>query len=425
MVLTRAQKASDFAEMIFKRKRSDTLDTSTGSPLKLDDSKAVAETDLAADAEMAGADITTLNDLLGRYADSESETESEVWEDDGNYDDYGQRDRLDSEDDCASEGEDGDEDHEAGESDDSSSGPDSSPLRFRRWPPDTMEVRSSARKMREQLAELALQRKLRESIASTGEESPVPAKIAASCDLDPFASVATSGFDFAKSLDATDGPGMVGVFVEADSFSKGDQTGEMWKDWQLQRQHRSSPTYDAHRETELATMGLFARLPGELRNRIYRLVLVMDQTIPYPFIMEAETCALGVCVHANLDTALPGLLSTCRQLRAEGLPIVHHLSTDAYRRYRACCQARPEYMAEGRHVPRQSASRGRARRGDVACAALRGILARHRQHEARADARVRARQADRQARLHRTARHARQCVFGSSFSSSTSHAFVI
>lgn len=68
-------------------------------------------------------------------------------------------------------------------------------------------------------------------------------------------------------------------------------------------------------------MGLFASLPGELRNRIYRFALVEGDRKPFTVTMEPETCNLGACIHMRLPTALPGILSTCAQIRAEAMPI--------------------------------------------------------------------------------------------------------
>ena len=72
-------------------------------------------------------------------------------------------------------------------------------------------------------------------------------------------------------------------------------------------------------------MGLFALLPAELRNSVYRLALIMPTTteppLPFNIMMERETCTMGPCTHSKLPTAVPGILSTCRQIRAEAMPI--------------------------------------------------------------------------------------------------------
>jgi hypothetical protein len=70
----------------------------------------------------------------------------------------------------------------------------------------------------------------------------------------------------------------------------------------------------------LANMGLFSRLPGELRNRIYRLAL-LEPDGPYTITMQPGTCGMGPCTHAKLATAVPGILSTCRQIRHEAFII--------------------------------------------------------------------------------------------------------
>lgn len=68
-------------------------------------------------------------------------------------------------------------------------------------------------------------------------------------------------------------------------------------------------------------MGLFALLPGELRNRIYRFALVEGESEPFLVNMDKETCNLGRCVHMRLPTAVPGLLSACKLIRSEAMPV--------------------------------------------------------------------------------------------------------
>ena len=68
-------------------------------------------------------------------------------------------------------------------------------------------------------------------------------------------------------------------------------------------------------------MGLFARLPGELRNRIYRFALVEGDNTPFLISMQKETCNLGACIHMRMPTAVPGILNVCQQIRAESMPI--------------------------------------------------------------------------------------------------------
>jgi hypothetical protein len=296
MASAREQAADEFMQKWFKRPHSKAVNNSVGSPMKVNDS---VDTDVEA---LSASPIDTTEHECNSDCNSDCEQ---------NKGDYEDEDEDDS----------GDEESE-GDASDGTSSPDfdDSQPSFRRWAPTTMDVRSSARRMREKLAELALERTQRQTTAS-GQEGSATATIAASCDLDPFASVATSGFDFAKSLDTTDGAGSVGVMVESDSFSTtrfGATNPNAYATWQMQRQqHTSSPT----RTTELATLGLLARLPGEIRNRIYRLILLAIPPTPYNYALTPQTCSLGACTHACLPTSVPGILSTCRQIRSEGLPI--------------------------------------------------------------------------------------------------------
>lgn len=68
-------------------------------------------------------------------------------------------------------------------------------------------------------------------------------------------------------------------------------------------------------------MGLFTLLPGELRNRIYRFALVEGDDEPFLVSMAKETCNLGPCGHMKMPTAVPGILSACKQIRGEAMPI--------------------------------------------------------------------------------------------------------
>ena len=78
-----------------------------------------------------------------------------------------------------------------------------------------------------------------------------------------------------------------------------------------------------------SNMGVFARLPGELRNQIYRFALVEPPGTPHTLTMQpgpgpagpCSTCDHGPCSHAKLRTGLPGLLNASRQLRTEALPL--------------------------------------------------------------------------------------------------------
>ncbi|KAK3697952.1 hypothetical protein LTR37_017176 [Vermiconidia calcicola] len=80
--------------------------------------------------------------------------------------------------------------------------------------------------------------------------------------------------------------------------------------------HRGENDHDV----PLSNMGFFASLPGELRNRIYRLALVKPHG-PFNIVMQPGTCSLGPCTHMKLPTAVPGVLSSCRQIRYEAMPI--------------------------------------------------------------------------------------------------------
>ncbi|KAI6898783.1 hypothetical protein KC318_g7633 [Hortaea werneckii] len=74
-------------------------------------------------------------------------------------------------------------------------------------------------------------------------------------------------------------------------------------------------------------MGLLARLPGEMRNSIYRYALVEPSDPitghPEPVRLSGSDliCGRGPCVHGNPRGAAPGIASTCRQIRKEVLGI--------------------------------------------------------------------------------------------------------
>ena len=100
----------------------------------------------------------------------------------------------------------------------------------------------------------------------------------------------------------------------------GTHGSSRYEQYQLRRQINKTTSPSGSRDLNLSTMGLFALLPGELRNRIYRLILV-DLEGPHMIVMQPGTCSLGRCTHTKLRTAAPGLLSTCRQIRHEAAPI--------------------------------------------------------------------------------------------------------
>lgn len=104
------------------------------------------------------------------------------------------------------------------------------------------------------------------------------------------------------------------------------QPPNVYREWQLRRQADTQtappPQQPPPSAPLLANMGLFARLPGEIRNRLYRLALLTPSSDePFLITMQPATCSLGPCTHAKLPTAVPGLLSSCRQIRQEALPI--------------------------------------------------------------------------------------------------------
>ncbi|TKA31392.1 hypothetical protein B0A50_02238 [Salinomyces thailandicus] len=69
-------------------------------------------------------------------------------------------------------------------------------------------------------------------------------------------------------------------------------------------------------------MGYFNRLPGELRNVIYRYAFVPSPA-DQPVLLSGSdlVCGTGACVHQKLPIAAPGIASTCKQIRNELLPI--------------------------------------------------------------------------------------------------------
>lgn len=63
-------------------------------------------------------------------------------------------------------------------------------------------------------------------------------------------------------------------------------------------------------------------IPGEIRNRIYRFSLLDKYDgVSITIKMVPNTCAIGKCLHSEARTALPGLLTTCRQIRSEAASI--------------------------------------------------------------------------------------------------------
>lgn len=79
---------------------------------------------------------------------------------------------------------------------------------------------------------------------------------------------------------------------------------------------------------QTGNMGLFARLPGEMRNVIYRYALVEPcnpitghPQQPVRLSGSDLICGRGPCVHGKLSGAAPGVASTCRQIRKEVMGI--------------------------------------------------------------------------------------------------------
>lgn len=68
-------------------------------------------------------------------------------------------------------------------------------------------------------------------------------------------------------------------------------------------------------------IGIFATLPGEIRNRIYRFAVLEPESKPVAINLEPKTCSMGACLHNKVSFNLPGIASTCRQLRWEAAPI--------------------------------------------------------------------------------------------------------
>ncbi|KAM3419526.1 hypothetical protein BST61_g2869 [Cercospora zeina] len=69
--------------------------------------------------------------------------------------------------------------------------------------------------------------------------------------------------------------------------------------------------------TPVSDMGIFNKLPGELRNRIYIYSVVAQDKVIKVTAKHHEDCSEGRCRHTKASYNLPGLLSTCRQIRAE------------------------------------------------------------------------------------------------------------
>lgn len=93
-------------------------------------------------------------------------------------------------------------------------------------------------------------------------------------------------------------------------------------EWQTERVASAESAKNAKLSFEVASsqIGLFSRLPGELRNKIYRLAL-NEEYGTFTVCGRANQCSLGPCTHSRLPLAVPGLLSTCKQIRHEAMPV--------------------------------------------------------------------------------------------------------
>ncbi|KAK4548145.1 hypothetical protein LTR36_010014 [Oleoguttula mirabilis] len=93
-----------------------------------------------------------------------------------------------------------------------------------------------------------------------------------------------------------------------------------WEAHQL-RQHKSKRK-EAKAGNAVSDMGLFSRLPGELRNYIYRLAFVPAPEYQPVLISGSDLiCGTGACVHKHAPIAAPAIASTCQQIRNELMPI--------------------------------------------------------------------------------------------------------
>lgn len=84
----------------------------------------------------------------------------------------------------------------------------------------------------------------------------------------------------------------------------------------------ATPTKADYDMTEVSSdIGVFSKLPGEIRNHIYRLAVIEPESNPVKIEMQPKTCSIGECLHNRASYNLPGIASTCRQLRNEVAPI--------------------------------------------------------------------------------------------------------
>ena len=194
--------------------------------------------------------------------------------------------------------------------------------------PGPPSPRSSARKYREKIAELQSTTPKKRQIGGGG-------KMLVGQDMEnPFdrlneakgSKKRVDGGDKEENKGRMSKVGLGGVVIDAAPFAESKlahQVENGYKAWQIRRATRSqSKAKTSNQLWPLSNMGHFATLPGELRNRIYRYSLLTSScSEPFLITMQHGTCSLGPCLHAKLPTAVPGLLSSCRQVRGEAMPI--------------------------------------------------------------------------------------------------------
>lgn len=122
-----------------------------------------------------------------------------------------------------------------------------------------------------------------------------------------------------KEKDDDIGTGGMMLDWKMPGFRSNPAFAKYWE-WQVERVAAMENDTPVLREVRLSNMGLLALLPGELRNRIYRLAL-LEKDGPFIIIGQPNQCTLGPCAHMKLSTAAPGILNTCRQIRHEAMPI--------------------------------------------------------------------------------------------------------
>ncbi|EME44253.1 hypothetical protein DOTSEDRAFT_24324 [Dothistroma septosporum NZE10] len=69
-----------------------------------------------------------------------------------------------------------------------------------------------------------------------------------------------------------------------------------------------------------SNLGTLQQLPGELRNKIYRLLAVSSDG-EVNIALKTGECDQGRCTHREAGKIVPGLANSCRQLRHEIMPI--------------------------------------------------------------------------------------------------------